>query len=64
VEDALADGYDDIDSLLEDIYQIYPKLEPNKYVTIIKFHTLTTPKPKSLQLALANSADDLSAFSS
>jgi ABC-type ATPase with predicted acetyltransferase domain/ASC-1-like (ASCH) protein len=43
VEDALADGYDDIDSLLEDLYQIYPKLEPNKYVTIIKFHTLTTP---------------------
>lgn len=42
LEDALADGYGDLDGLLEDLHAIYPKLQPNNYVTVIHFETLKT----------------------
>lgn len=41
LEDALADGYEDLNTLIKDLNEIYPNLRDNNYVTVIQFETLT-----------------------
>jgi ABC-type lipoprotein export system ATPase subunit/GNAT superfamily N-acetyltransferase/ASC-1-like (ASCH) protein len=36
-EDAIADGFDDLDELIETLFDIYPNLQYNHYVTVIQF---------------------------